>query len=134
MAEILIRAYNSWMEAVPQATKDKWSVAMWAKYNRRRRKGNPIVIKSNGWKWGKKECLPRYVILRVDMSMEEAKKYVEKGYEDKDETQITKYNRKYSFDVNELNVAVLTETPILTKSKFEFEEKIIDLTEPRIIL
>ena len=84
MAEILIRAYNSWMEAVPQATKDKWSVAMWAKYNRRRRKGNPIVIKSNGWKWGKKECLPRYVILRVDMSMEEAKKYVEKGYEDKD--------------------------------------------------
>ena len=134
MAELLVRAHKSWMEDIPQATKDTWYEWQWAKYNRRRRKGNPIVVKPDGWKWGRKECLPQYVVVRVDMSVAEARKYVEKGFEGKDEDLIIKYNRKYSFDVNELNVAILTSNPILIKTKEEFEEKITDLAVPKVIL
>lgn len=48
MAELLIKAEEPW-----QIT-DSGS-----------RKGDIIVVRPDGWKWGREECLPRFVVVKV---------------------------------------------------------------------
>ena len=45
--------------------------------------GEIIVVKPDGWKWGKKECPPKYIVIKVpNMPMEKAKIY--EGYSTED--------------------------------------------------
>ena len=40
--------------------------------------GDVIIAKPNGWRWGKKECLPSYYIIKIpDLSVKEAESYLE---------------------------------------------------------
>lgn len=42
------------------------------------KKGDVIVVRGDGWKWGKEECLPRYIVVKMPGVLEEdAKKYEE---------------------------------------------------------
>lgn len=106
MAELLVRAKNHWMDDLSKEEVDSMSVDALASYKARSQKGDVIVVRPDGWPWGKEECLPNFVIVKVpDISIEEAKKYeepliekvIEKDAEGKD-TEVSKLIscRKYS--------------------------------------
>jgi len=44
--------------------------------------GDVVVVRPNGHVWGKSECLPSYIVIKIpDLSYEDAKKYEEGIYE-----------------------------------------------------
>jgi len=54
---------------------DKLSVEKKQSYDARSQKGDIIVVKPDGWKWGKEECPPRFVVIKVpEIKYEDAKK------------------------------------------------------------
>jgi hypothetical protein len=66
MAELLIKACEPW-----QIT------------NTGSRKGDVVVVRPDGWKWGREECLPRFVVVKVE-GKEADWKYLERPlYEEK---------------------------------------------------
>ena len=80
-------------------------------------KANDIIaIKEDGHKWGKKECLPLFkVIKKPGMTLDEAKKYEESLMEEVDvvvdsktvkETKVVR-DRKYYFDGDTIKTKVL---------------------------
>jgi len=100
-AEFLVKAEPNWMES---RDRSKWSADRIASYERCPRKGDIIVVKPNGWKWGKKEGLPKFIIVKVpDMTVKEAEAYldqvdVQEGLQDDGEKNIvTKKICKYNF-------------------------------------
>ena len=69
-------------------------------YEARSQIGDIIVVRPNGWKWGKAECLPNYVVIKLpNISVEEAKKYEESLFDTaelgEDEVPIKLKKRKY---------------------------------------
>jgi hypothetical protein len=59
MAELLCKAVDAWGDSPERSMK-----------------GDVIVVRPDGWVWGREECPPRFVIIKVpDMTLEEAKKY-----------------------------------------------------------
>jgi hypothetical protein len=47
-------------------------------YESRSQIGDIVVIRPDGWQWGREECLPNFIVVKVpDMTIEEAKKYEE---------------------------------------------------------
>jgi len=49
-----------------------------ARYEARSQPGDVIVVRPDGWKWGKAERLPDFVVVKApELSMAEAKKYEE---------------------------------------------------------
>ena len=107
--EFLVYAKTHWMEGVDRK---EWSAEQLAEYDRRLVKGNPIVVKPDGWKWGKNERSPSFVVIKVpDMTVEEGKAYL---VEAKDllappdlstGEQPTKYRKRYQFSVTDINLA-----------------------------
>jgi len=94
MAELLIKA------------REPWNIT-----DTGSRKGDIIVVRPDGWKWGKCECLPGFVVVKTKETYEEAKKYeesisqdVEKTVEGKTEivSEIVKF-RKYAIDVSSVD-------------------------------
>lgn len=76
MAELLIKANKHWMDDLTQAEVAKLTDK--DSYNSRSQMGDVVVVRPDGWKWGKAECLPDFIIVKIpDMSVEEAKKYEE---------------------------------------------------------
>ena len=123
MAEILIRAHNSWMEDVPQEEKDRWDDNMWAKYNRRRRKGNPISVRPDGAKYGKKECPPRYIIVKMPgVRVEDARQYIEKVVDGEE----VKFIRRWNFDHILIDAAISTTQGVIETNKTNFEANLTD--------
>ena len=59
MAELLIKAEEPWKITEEGS-----------------RKGDVIVVRPDGWEWGKEECLPRFVVVKVPGS-EKDNKYLE---------------------------------------------------------
>lgn len=98
MAEFLVKARANWMESLTE--QERIDRGLVDKYNRRGVIGDIIVVKPNGWKWGKLEGPPGFVVLKVpNMSMEDAKKYEERlteiVEEDGKEIALTRKKRKY---------------------------------------
>jgi len=85
MAEILIQAKDHWTENLSPSEINKLEKehpGFKAKRERRNVKGCPIVVKPDGWKWGKRECLPDYVVIQIpDMTIEEALAYLEPEFD-----------------------------------------------------
>lgn len=137
MCEFLVYAKVQWMEEVPQEVKDKWDDKMWDKYNRRLVKGNPIVVKPDGWKWGKEERPPIFVVVKVpDMTVEEGVKYLESAVDYTKEPDVeTKeypmlYRKKWKFDVNDVESALISKESIAT-TKSVFESKLENREPPK---
>jgi hypothetical protein len=131
MCEILVYAKVQWMEEVSEEEKDKWGVKMWAKYNRRLVKGNPIVVKPDGWKWGKRECPPDFVVLKIpNMTVKEGEKYLTVASDrvaelTEDGSYPVLHKKRYRFDVDDVDVAKLAKGIINTTS-IAFLEKLTD--------
>jgi hypothetical protein len=93
MAELLIKA------------RDPWQIT-----DNGTRKGDIIVVRPDGWEWGKEECLPRFIVVKTKETYEEAKKYeesltkeIDRYDEEKKETvkeqEVVKH-RKYNIDIS----------------------------------
>lgn len=80
-AELLVRAKSHWMDNLTQAEiglliADKKITQ--ESYNARSQIGDVIVVRPDGWQWGKEECLPNYIVIQIpDLKYEDAKKYEE---------------------------------------------------------
>lgn len=96
MAELLIKAAEPWNNDDPKAPAS------------RTRKGDIIVVKPDGWKWGREECPPRFIVLKVpEVKYEDAKKYEESLIEEKGEESVVLKTRKYAVDVATVNSCAL---------------------------
>jgi hypothetical protein len=65
MAEFLVRARNHWLDAVPQDQIATFSQGQLDAYNARFAKGDIILVRPDGWTWGKEECLPNFIVIKV---------------------------------------------------------------------
>jgi hypothetical protein len=82
-AELLVKAEDSW------GTNEA-----------RSRKGDIIVVKPDGWKWGKEECPPRFVVVKLkDVTVEDVK-YLEQPLYDMSDPKnpVILKRRQYSID------------------------------------
>ena len=94
MAEFLVQNKRHWMDEVDRS---KWDYFQLEKHMRRNIKGNPIVVKPNGWRWGKAECPPNYVVIKVpEISLLEAELYTEPWHRICEFEEIDSNNRIYS--------------------------------------
>jgi hypothetical protein len=83
MAELLVRAKKHWMDDLTQKQVDAMTPEEKRSYSARSQIGDVIVVRGDGWKWGKCECPPEYVVVKVPgMSESDAKHYEESLYED----------------------------------------------------
>ena len=77
-AELLVQAKPHWMDGFTQKQVDGMTVDARRSYESRAQIGDVIAVRPDGWKWGKEERLPNYVVVKVpDMKLEDAKKYEE---------------------------------------------------------
>jgi hypothetical protein len=92
--EFLIKVKPSWMEALSDQERIQKGIV--EEYNRRGVVGDIIVVRPGGWKWGKEECLPNFIIIKIpDMTMQEGKKYEDRLTEEVQGEIIIKKKRKY---------------------------------------
>jgi len=78
MAELLVRASGHWLDSKTQSQVDAMSAGDRQSYNARSQVGDIIVVKPDGWSWGKEECLPTFIVARLPQySVEDAKHFEE---------------------------------------------------------
>ena len=70
MAELLIRAIGHWRDNEDTSKMSEQELVSW---NARSQKGDIIVVRPDGWKWGNCECLPDFIVVKVKGTMEENK-------------------------------------------------------------
>lgn len=101
MAELLVKAKSHWMDSLNQTEINKMDKEKRQHYTARSQIGDIIVVRPDGWKWGREECLPNYVVVKVPgLSTDIAKKYeeslTEEYIDELGETQLrTLKTRKY---------------------------------------
>jgi hypothetical protein len=72
MAEMLVLAKEPWNNDIDTSKMDAEELTS---FSARFRKGDIIVVRPDGWKWGKEECLPNFVVIKISDKYEEAKMY-----------------------------------------------------------
>ena len=67
MCEFLVLAKNSWMDDLDEAdlTERLKNEKFKRMYDRRNVKGDIICVREDGQKWGKKECRPDFIIVKI---------------------------------------------------------------------
>jgi len=129
MVEFLIKAKDHWMDSLTEKEVENLSKEEKEGYDARSQKGDVIVVKPDGWKWGKSECLPDFIIVKVPgMNMKDAKKYEDPLLEEViDINNVMSHRilkrRKYFFNKTEVDSCVsslnnsleLTKNVVLTK-------------------
>jgi len=129
MVEFLIKAKDHWMDSLTEKEVENLSKEEKEGYDARSQKGDIIVVKPDRWKWGKEECLPNFIIVKIpEMSLKDGLKYQESLMEDKTDINGESYQkllkrRKYFFNKTEVDSCVsslnnsleLTKNVVLTK-------------------
>jgi len=109
MAELLVKAQEPWNNDIDTSKMRKNELTQ---FNARSRKGDIIVIRPDGWKWGREECLPRFIVVKAPgLDIKDAVKFESAVYEESiDEDGNPKFKllkrRKYAFDSFLLNSAL----------------------------
>lgn len=83
-AEFLVKANPHWQDGWKQSDINKLSESELKSHNARLEIGDIVVIRPNGWVWGREECLPDYYIIKVPNLTVEDAKYLEQNLEDVD--------------------------------------------------
>lgn len=65
MAELLVRAKKHWMDDLTAEQVDKLPIDEKESYNARCQIGDIIVVKPDGWEWGREECLPTFLVIKL---------------------------------------------------------------------
>ena len=135
MAELLIKAKSHHMDSLNQTEINQLSDTMKDQYNARSQIGDIIAVHPNGWNWGKKECLPNYIVIKIPkLSFEEAKKYREPIIGERNDAvlgieQYETKHRKYQIPqsvVNDVKQAFSNSIIINSSQKNAFLADIID--------
>jgi len=96
VAELLVKAQNHWMDDLKPAEVTALSDKMKEGYEQRSQKGDVIVVKPDGHNWGKCECLPEFIVVKVPgISLKDAVKYQDALYDG----DVLVKKRKHSIDV-----------------------------------
>jgi hypothetical protein len=138
MAELLVKASGHWMDKLTQADVDKMDESELRSYKARSQKGDVVVVRPDGWPWGKEECLPNFIVVKVpDMTDAEAKAYespltetvIEKDKDGKDvETARMVRFRKHAMPKADIDTQVSIETTAVSLAKANLVSKIITKT------
>ena len=76
MAELLVRASGHWLDSKTQGEVDAMPQGERDSYNARTQIGDIICVRSDGWTWGKEECLPTFIVARLPQySVEDAQHF-----------------------------------------------------------
>ena len=116
-AELLVKANKHWMDDFTQFEVDEMTSDQKQSYEARSQIGDIIVVRPDGWNWGKEEGLPKYVVVKVPQITEaEAKKYEESLTDNTNpEIPILKRVRKYALPKVDI-VKIKTNSISLTKT------------------
>jgi len=120
-AEFLVHATGHWMDEWPESKVNSLNEDELSMYKSRFREGDICMVRPDGWKWGKQEGLPKFIVVKVpDMSVEEAKVYEKSLYDTTDKPALRQ--SKYSFDEDEVNTAKSANLKaiVINKSAFDF--------------
>lgn len=109
MAEFLIRAKGHWLDG---ADINGMTVDEAKAYNARSEKGDIIVVRPDGWTWGRLECLPDFIVVKIP-DFDPAGKYEEALMSGKD---ILK-RRKYRVPSNWVDLAISKNLSVVTYKK-----------------
>jgi len=72
-AELLVKAEESWNNNADTSKMTKEELTTW---NARSRKGDIIVVRPDGWSWGKEECPPKFVVVKMpNVKVDDVKHY-----------------------------------------------------------
>jgi len=78
MAKLLIRAQAHYLDKLTQEEVDKMTKEERQSYDARSQIGDIIVVRPDGWVWGKEECLPNFVVVKIPDKAEDVK-YLEES-------------------------------------------------------
>jgi hypothetical protein len=108
MSELLIRAKAHYLDSLTQAEVDKMSKEQRQSYEARSQVGDIIVVRPDGHKWGKCECLPEYLVVKIPDSFEDAK-YLEESLSDTTDREkpVLLKVRKHSLAISEVSAKSL---------------------------
>lgn len=75
-AELLVQAKPNWQDDWDTVKVRNLAVKEKQTYDARAQVGDIIVVRPDGWTWGKEECLPNYVVVKIPgISYEDAQRY-----------------------------------------------------------
>lgn len=127
MAELLVRAKPHWMDSLSPDAVAKMGTEERKKYNARTQIGDVVVIKPDGWRWGKEECPPNFVVIKVPgTKVEDLKRYTEQLTEKNTEAggqqrpSLIKY-RRYTLGKLVVDEALLKPNGYAEKTQAEIE-------------
>lgn len=138
-AELLVKAKPHWMDDLKQSDIDKMSEGDKQSYEARSQIGDVIVVKPDGWNWGKEECLPNFIVIKIpDLKYEDAKNYEQSLTEEyvDPETQMIETRmlkcRKYQIPtavIDDAKQSVSTTVSISKEQKDTFISNVIEKTK-----
>lgn len=125
MAELLIKAKEPWNNDIdtPKMTKDELVA-----FNARSRKGDIIVVRPDGWKWGSEECPPRFVVVKLKGVAVEDVKHYEQPLMDNSNPPVMLKRRKYAIDVATVDTCAVEIGGVKEVVKATFDTKLITKT------
>jgi hypothetical protein len=78
MAELLVRAKSHWKDSWDSNKVNSLTETERKAYNVRSQLGDIIVVKPDGWEWGKEECLPNFIVIKLpNIDVKDVKHYEE---------------------------------------------------------
>ncbi len=97
------------------------------------KRGDIVVVKLDGWQWGKLEGPPKFVIVKIPgMTVEEAQKYIESEKDTSDpENPVVLTRRKFKFHIDDTPPEIKNELEnkgIATMTKIQVEGFLKDKT------
>lgn len=86
MAELLVQAKSHWMDNMSQQDIKNLNEDRKKSRDSRIRLGDIVVVKPNGWEWGREERLPNYLVIKVpQLTVEQVEHFTESLFGESDE-------------------------------------------------
>jgi len=99
MAELLVRAKGHWMDAWDANKIASLDTHELENYNSRSQLGDIIVVRPDGWEWGGSECLPDFIVVKLNEVSEEDAKIYEKSLMDTTDPEKPKMLKRRKYKV-----------------------------------
>jgi hypothetical protein len=126
MAELLVQAKKHWMDDMTQEQIDALDEGKKKSRNARIEIGDIVVVRPDGWNWGKEERLPNYIVVKIpELSIEEAGKYENPLFSEPDENGISHILKKRKWQVPGIEEHINAKKDSIRLAKdLKFKEKI----------
>ena len=98
MCELLIQAKGHWMDNFTQGQIDALDDGQKKSRNARIQLGDIVVVRPDGWVWGREECLPNYLVVKLpQLTVEQVEHFTQSlmGEPDAQGNRPTLKKRKY---------------------------------------